>query len=144
MLIKTKFIGQVTIEEKEIINFPNGLPGFETIKKFVVLPLEKNSPFAILQSVVESEIGFVIVLPFAFKSDYAFDLVVEDKEELSIESSDDLLTYAIVTLKEPFNKSTLNLQAPIIINHKQKLAKQLILQDSNVDLLRFPIEGSNL
>lgn len=144
MLIQTKFIGQVSIEEQEIINFVNGLPGFETIKKFVVLPLEKNSPFAVLQSVEEPEIGFVIVLPFTFKSDYAFDLTEEDKEELSIESSDDLLTYAIVTLKEPFASSTLNLQAPILINHKQKLAKQLVLQDSNAGLLRFPIEGSNL
>lgn len=143
MIIETKFLGEITIEEKEIIQFSNGLPGFEDIKEFVILPLEKDSPFAILQSIKRKEIGFVIALPFVFKQDYVFDINEEDKEELMIESLEDILTYSIVTLKEPFNSSTLNLQAPILINHKQKIAKQLVLQDSIVFQLRFPIEGSN-
>lgn len=141
MNIETKFLGQVTIEEKEIIKFPNGIPGFEDNKDFVILPLEKDSPFAILQSIKQQEIGFVIALPFIFKDDYVFDLMEEDKEELKLMSSEDLITYSIVTLKEPFNSSTLNLQAPVIINHKQKIAKQLVLQDSITNPLRYPIEG---
>lgn len=143
MKIDTKFLGEITIEEKDIIQFPSGLPGFEDIKEYVILPLEKDSPFAILQSTNKQEIGFVIALPFVFKKDYAFDVAEEDMEELKIASSNDLLTYSIVTLKEPFNSSTLNLQAPVLINHKQKIAKQLVLQDANTYPLRFPIEGSN-
>ena len=143
MNIETKFLGQVTIEEKEILQFPNGLPGFEENKEFVILPLEKDSPFAILQSIKQQEIGFVIAIPFVFKKDYSFELMEEDKEELQIKSSEDLITYSIVSLKEPFNSSTLNLQAPLLINHKQKVAKQLVLQDANTYPLRFPIEGGN-
>ncbi|WP_391120322.1 flagellar assembly protein FliW [Psychrobacillus sp. L3] len=143
MNIETKFLGEVTIEKKEIIQFPNGIPGFEQITEFIILPLEKDSPFAILQSIKQQEIGFVIALPFIFKQDYTFDLGEEDKEELQIQTPADLITYTIVTLKEPFNSSTLNLQAPIIINHKQMIAKQLVLQDANTYPLRFPIEGSN-
>jgi flagellar assembly factor FliW len=143
MNIETKFLGEVNIDENEIIQFPSGLPGFEEIKEFIILPLEKDSAFAILQSIKQQEIGFVIALPFIFKQDYAFDLAEEDKEELRIKESKDLITYSIVTLKEPFNRSTLNLQAPVVINHKQKIAKQLVLQDANTYPLRFPIEGSN-
>lgn len=143
MKINTKFLGEITIEEKEIIKFPNGLPGFEKITEFVILPLEKDSPIAILQSIKQEEIGFVIALPFVFKQDYSFDVMEEDKEELKIESPEDLITYSIVTLKEPFNNSTLNLQAPVLINYKQKIAKQLVLQDASKYPLRFPIEGSN-
>ena len=142
MNIETKFLGKVTIEEKEIIKFPNGIPGFEDKKEFVILPLEKDSPFAILQSIKQQEIGFVIALPFIFKDDYVFDLMEEDKEELKLMSLEDLIIYSIVTLKEPFNSSTLNLQAPLLINHKQKVAKQLVLQDAKIYPLRFPIEGS--
>lgn len=144
MNIQTKFLGEVTIEEKEIIHFANGLPGFENIKEFVILPLEKDSPFAILQSIEQYEIGFLVAFPFVFKSDYAFDLAEEDSEELKIESPNDLVTYTIVTLKEPFNSSTINLQAPVLINHKQKMAKQLVLQDVETYPLRFPIEGGNV
>lgn len=143
MNIETKFLGEITIEEREIIQFPNGLPGFENIKEFVILPLENDSPFAILQSIKQQEIGFVIALTFAFKKDYAFDLIEEDKIELQLESPEDLITYSIVTLKEPFNSSTLNLQAPVLINQKQKKAKQLVLQDARAYPLRFPIEGSD-
>lgn len=144
MNIETKFLGEVAIEEKEIIQFPNGLPGFEDIKEFVILPLEKESPFAILQAVKRQEIGFVIAFPFVFKQDYAFDITEEDKEELKIETPEDLLTYTIVTLKEPFNCSTLNLQAPVLINHKQKIGKQLVLHDAETYPLRFSIEGSKV
>jgi len=144
MNIKTKFLGEVTIEEKKIIQFPNGLPGFEDIKEFIILPLEKESPFAILQSIKQQEIGFVVAFPFVFKQDYAFDLAEEDKEELQIESPDDLITYTIVTLKEPFNNSTINLQAPVLINHQQKIGKQLVLQDGEIYPLRYPIEGRDI
>ncbi|MCZ8531834.1 flagellar assembly protein FliW [Psychrobacillus psychrodurans] len=143
MNIETKFLGQLTIEETEIIHFSNGLPGFEENKEFVILPLEKDSPFAILQSIKQKEIGFVIALPFLFKEDYAFDISEEDKEELQIEAVGDILTYSIVTLKEPFNNSTINLQAPVIINHKRKIAKQLVLHE-NSHQLRYPIEGGKL
>jgi len=141
MKIETKFLGEMNIEENEVIQFSNGIPGFENIQKFVILPLEKESPFAILQSIEHVEVGFVIALPFVFKKDYEFDLSDEDKEELKITDPEDIITYSIVTLKEPFNSSTLNLQAPVVINHKHKIAKQLVLQDSNTNPLRYPIEG---
>lgn len=143
MNIETKFLGQLTIEETEIIHFSNGLPGFEKNKEFVILPLEKDSPFAILQSIKQKEIGFVIALPFLFKEDYAFDISEEDKEELQIEKAGDILTYSIVTLKDPFSNSTINLQAPVIINHNRKIAKQLVLHENSYQL-RYPIEGGKL
>ena len=142
MNIKTKFLGEVNIDEKDIIQFANGLPGLENIVEFVILPLENESPFAILQSIKETEIGFVIAVPFIFKENYEFDLLEDDKEELKIETSDDLIIYTIVTLKDPFNSSTINLQAPLLINHNKRLAKQLVLQSLDAYPLRFPIEGS--
>ena len=141
MKIETKFLGEMHIGEDEIFHFPYGIPGFEKIKNFVILPLETESPFAILQSIEQAEVGFVIALPFVFKKDYKFDLSDEDKEELKISDSEDIITYTIVTLKEPFNSSTINLQAPVVINHKLKIGKQLVLQDSSSNPLRYPIEG---
>lgn len=141
MKIETKFLGEMNIDESEVIQFPNGIPGFEKIQKFVILPLETESPFAILQSIEQVEVGFVIALPFVFKKDYEFDLSEEDKKELKISGPEDLITYTILTLKEPFNSSTINLQAPVLINHKQKIAKQLVLQYSGSNPLRYPIEG---
>lgn len=140
MLINTKFLGEVEIKESEILSFNQGLPGFPEYKQFILLSLDADLPLALLQSTEEATIGFVVAFPFAFKQDYAFDLSEEDKEDLNIEKEEDVLTYSIVTLKETFEDSTMNLLAPVIININKKLGKQIVLQDSKAYPLRFPIK----
>ncbi len=145
MLIQTKFLGEVEIQEADIYTFEQGLPGFPDNKKFTILPLDADLPIAFLQSTEEAEVGFVIALPFAFKPDYAFDLSDEDKEQLQLEKVDDVLTYSILTLKETFTESTLNLLAPIVLNVQNRKGKQIVLNDGERNPLRFPIgtlEGS--
>lgn len=140
MLINTKFLGEVEIKESEILSFHQGLPGFPQYKQFILLSLDADLPLALLQSTEEATIGFVVAFPFAFKQDYAFDLSEEDKEDLNIEKEEEVLTYSIVTLRETFVDSTINLLAPVIINTNKKLGKQIVLQDSKAYPLRFPIK----
>ncbi|WP_186441844.1 flagellar assembly protein FliW, partial [Bacillus licheniformis] len=47
---------------------------------------------------------------------------------------------AILTIEEPFEKSTANLMAPIVVNRRKMLAKQVILHDSSY-LTKQPIGG---
>lgn len=145
MKIETKFLGMVEIEEKEIIQFEAGLPGFEDIKEYVILPVEEDSPFALLQSLNEKEIGFVLAFPFAFKVDYAFDISDDEKNDLKVNQLNDLAIYSIVSVKDNFKDSTLNLLAPVLINVKEKCGRQVVLQDSQAYPLHFPlqtVEGS--
>lgn len=145
MKIDTKFLGEIEIQNEEKLMFANGLPGFKNEKEFVLIPLDAEIPLLILQSVKNAEIGFILAYPFAFKADYAFDISEEDKEELLIEAEEDVVVYAIVTMNERFANSTLNLLAPIVINIKKKLGKQIVLLDSVQYPLRFPmqrLEGS--
>lgn len=145
MLVETKLLGEVVIEEKNIFTFEQGLPGFFDLKKFAIVPIEQDSPFVVLQSIEDKEIGFVLALPFAIKPDYAFDLSEDDLEDLQIEKQEDLLTYGIVTLQESIANSTINLLAPIILNTTKMIGKQIVLQDNKAYPLRYPIgalEGS--
>ena len=145
MNIQTKFLGEVEIQQSEIITFENGLPGFQQYTKYILLGLDADLPLALLQSTEDEQVGFVVGYPFAFKSDYIFDLSEDDKEQLLLEKESDVATYTVITLKENFADSTINLLAPIIINTKQKLGKQIVLQDSEKYPLRYQIaisEGS--
>lgn len=144
MQIVSKFFGDLTIVEEDIYTFENGMPGFEEHKKFVLIPLDADLPLAVLQAVDNAEIGFVVAYPFAFKEDYGFDLSEEDKEDLQIEDEEAVVPYAIVTLKEPFDQSTMNLLAPVIINTAKKRGKQIVLQDNKKYPLRYELstEGS--
>ena len=116
MKIATKFLGEVEIGEQDILTFEHGLLGLEDEREFVLLPIDTDLPLALLQSVQHVEIGFVVAYPFAFKQDYSFDISEEDREQLQIVKEENVLTYAIVTMKETFQDSTINLLAPVILN----------------------------
>ena len=141
MQISTKFLGEVEIQEAEVITFEGGLPGLPDYEKYALLSLDADLPLALLQSTEESQVGFIVAFPFAFKPDYAFDLTEDDKETLQNEQEEEVLTYAIVTLKETFTDSTLNLLAPVVINTKKKLGKQIVLSNSDKYPLRYPIQS---
>ncbi|MFJ7649024.1 flagellar assembly protein FliW [Lysinibacillus sp. NPDC097279] len=145
MKIATKFLGEVEIVEQDILTFEHGLLGLEEEREFVLLPIDADLPLALLQSVQHVEIGFVVAYPFAFKKDYSFDISEEDREQLQIDKQEDVLPYAIVTMKETFQESTINLLAPVILNIDKKRGKQIVLQDNKAYPLRYPmlsLEGS--
>lgn len=140
MIIETKLLGEVEINESEILIFEQGLLGLPEYKNYILLSLDVDLPLALLQSTEEASIGFVVAFPYAFKKDFEFDLSEEDIQDLKIASPEDAITYAIVTLKETFKDSTINLLAPLVINTKTKLAKQIVLQDSSQYSLQFPLQ----
>lgn len=145
MKIQTKFLGEVQIDSASIIQFPQGIPAFEEEKEFVVVPLGAQSPFVTLQSVQTPSVGFMAAYPYHFKPDYAFDLEQEDLQQLQIEKSEDVLVYAILTLKDTLENSTMNLLAPIAINVKKQMGKQVVLHENAEHPLRYPLkplEGS--
>ncbi|KOY82361.1 flagellar assembly protein FliW [Lysinibacillus sp. FSL H8-0500] len=138
MKINTKFLGEIEIAEQDILTFEHGLMGLEEYTKFALLPLDVDLPLVLLQATECAEISFILAFPYAFKPDYNFDLSNDDKEQLQIEKEEDVMTYVIITLKEPFQESTLNLLAPIVMNSNKKLGKQIVLHDKDYPL-RYPI-----
>ncbi|WP_404322650.1 flagellar assembly protein FliW [Cytobacillus firmus] len=129
MNIQTKFHGEQEINKEDIINFPSGIPGFLEEKEFYILPLEGTDLF-VLQSVTTSEVAFIVTDPFALYAQYEFDLPEEALEKLEIQSDKDVATFTILTVREPFEETTANLQAPLVINQTKKLGKQVILNQT--------------
>lgn len=140
MKIQTKFLGEMDILEDSILTFPEGIPGFPEEKKFVLVPLNEASPFLTLQSVTTEALGFMVATPYAFNPSYSFDLQQEDIEQLKVEQPTDVFVYGILTLKDKLDNSTINLLAPIVINDKEKMAKQIVLTDENEAMLRYPLK----
>ncbi|KEZ52143.1 flagellar assembly protein FliW [Metabacillus indicus] len=131
MVIETKYHGTVDFDEAEKLTFEQGMPGFLEEKSFTLLPLEEDSSFFILQSVQSPSTAFVVTSPFFFFKDYELEIDEASKEALFIEDEKDVEVYVILTVTDPFNASTANLQGPVIINRKQKTGKQLILSGTD-------------
>lgn len=131
MKLTTKYLGEVQIDEKKIIHFSKGLPGFPDETTFIILELPDNTAFQILQSTTTSSLAFVITNPYLFYQDYTLQLNDELLQQLEIEKQEEVVVYTIVTLKQPFSESTINLRAPIVINAQTLKGKQYILNDSD-------------
>jgi flagellar assembly factor FliW len=129
MRIETKFKDVIEIEETNILIFEQGLPGFLDEKQFVLLPIE-GIELSLLQSLQTSQLAFVTTDPFQFYKQYDFELSTADLEFLELKDEKDVNVQVIITVADPYEKSTANLQAPVIINTKNNKCKQIILSDS--------------
>ncbi len=132
MLIETRYFGEVDIEEKGIITFVQGLPGFIDEKRFVVIPFaEEETPLSILQSVKTPSLAFVIANPFLFFQDYEFTMPDAVTAQLDIKDEKEVAVFVILTVQDPFDKTTANLKAPLVFNVQKGTGKQIVLNDEN-------------
>ncbi|MCB2340744.1 flagellar assembly protein FliW [Clostridium estertheticum] len=129
MELVTKYHGIKTYSDEDVIVFKKGLPGFKELKNFIIFPLESNEVFSILHSIEDIEVGLVLVSPFTIAADYEFKIPDTYIKELQIASPEQVLVLTTVTLTTKMENMTTNLKAPIIINIKEKLGEQLILDN---------------
>jgi len=137
-------LGDVEIEGENIITVPEGIPGFPHSKRYVMLENDKDSPFKWLQSIDESDLAFIIINPLYFKADYKIRIDHRDISILEPFDLDDMLVMVIVTIQRDPKQITANLKGPLIINPKNRLAKQVVLVDSeyptrhHINSIMFP------
>jgi Uncharacterized protein conserved in bacteria len=126
----SKTHGEIEYEEDNVITFNKGLPGFNELKKFILLDLQDYEPFRLLQSLEEDEISLIVISPYEFFKDYEFKLSDETIKNLSIESPEQVNVITTVTLNSDVKKITTNLQGPIVINTSNNLGEQIILDNT--------------
>ena len=125
------------------ITFPAGLPGFPQAHQFSLAPWgPAGSPFLLLSSADDPDIGFVIVPPWVFYPDYEFELDSGTAERLGLNAADDAVVFAVVTLRERPEDSTLNLLGPIVVNRFTHEASQVVLPSAGYSV-RAPLAVSN-
>lgn len=126
----SKIHGEIEYEEKDIITFKKGIPGFEEFKKYLLTDLKDCEPFKLLQSLDKDEVGIIVVSPYEFYKEYEFKLNEETINSLNIKSPEEVLVLTTVTLNSDVKKITTNLQGPIIINISNNLGEQIIIDSS--------------
>lgn len=121
------------------ITFKGTILGFKELDLFEFETIDENGPYAYLKSVEEENIGFVVANPFTFFKDYSFKLEEKDKSWLQIETHEEVLVLGIITIKTPFEKSTMNLTAPLVININHLTGSQIVHAPSRDYSTQTPI-----
>ena len=145
MKYETARFGSVEIQDKDILLFPGALYGFDQEKEFVILPLDPKleSPMEWLQSLRSRELAFIVTDPFLFVPEYKMVLSDSEMDQLKLESMESVAVRVIVTIPKVHSEMTANLVAPLVINQKNRLAKQVVLTSAEYDTKHSLISSQN-
>ncbi len=131
MEIKTTRFGQVEIDENLIITMPEGILGFDDFKRYIILDhFDKESPFKWYQSIEDPSLAFVITDPLIFVPEYKAKISREEVRTIELTDASSALIVVIVNIKRDHSEITVNLQGPIVINTEKRLARQVVLRDT--------------
>jgi len=132
--VNTTRFGELTVNNEDIINFSEGLLGFESLTQFFVVDPGDSTLILWLQSIEDASIAFPIIEPKIFKPDYVAKLLPADMAAVKLESITDAKIYSILTIPSDITTMSANLKAPIVINNSKKIAKQIVLQDNKLSV----------
>lgn len=135
MVTKTRFFGEVEIDDEKILTLDHGIMGFEDSKKWTILyDIEKGTEGVIswFQSLDFPELALPIISPYAVTDSYS--PIVEDEllKPLGEFKDEDLLIFLILTIPSENPKlTTANFRAPLIINPLNKKGIQVIVNNED-------------
>lgn len=134
MIIKTGRFGQLNVSEEEIISIPAGILGFPEQHQFCLVDPGDDVLIIWLQSIEQPELAFPILEPKIFKPDYTARLSAAELRELKLDNINQSAVFSILTIGEDISLMTANLKAPLVINLREKVAKQVVLQENEYSI----------
>lgn len=138
MKCQSSRFGTFDVKDESLLVFPSGILGFPDWTKYVMLDHDTDAPFKWLQCVEEPQLAFVILDPAYFKPDYHITIGTDALIEIQKQEDDALSVVTILTIpSEDPTAVTANLRGPLVMNHRTRLCKQLVLSE---DLpTRYPL-----
>ena len=134
MKITTTRFGELEVDKKDIIEFTEGLLGFENLKKFFIVDPGDQTLILWLQSTDDAGTAFPIIEPKIFQPNYMIKLLPVELNSLALENLQNASVYTVLTIPQNVTEMSANLKAPIIINNKTKMSRQIVLQDSKLEV----------
>jgi len=139
--IETSRFGPLRYEDTESIEFPKGLPGFESEREFVLVERPESRPFLFMQSTTSPALCFVTAPVALLVPNYALGLSADDMLTLKTDESAGLDVLAIVCAIEN-QPPTVNLLGPVVINRRARRGVQTIRDDDRYSA-RHPISAKD-
>ncbi len=130
MIHKTGRFGSITVSSEEVIVLPQGLLGFPQYTRFCLVDPADDTLILWLQSLEDENIAFPILEPKIFKPEYVARLSASELRELKLENVNQSAVFAILTIPEDATQMSANLKAPIVVNLREQIAKQVVLQEN--------------
>jgi flagellar assembly factor FliW len=128
--VKTGRFGQLTVGNDEIIRIPHGVLGFPECTEFCLVDPGDETLILWLQSMQNPDVAFPLLEPKIFRPEYSARLSAAELRELKLENINQSAVFSILTIPGDVTQMTANLKAPLVINLKEQIARQVVLQEN--------------
>lgn len=123
----TSRFGLLSITEDKVISFVNGIPGFERLRRFILIDHDPEGLFKWLQAVDDPSTAFLLTNPNLYKPEYSVPLRRPEMECLGAVDRKNLVTFVMVCVSSADKKISLNLKGPVVFNAANMRAIQCIV-----------------
>ena len=130
-VIDTRF-GSFTGSPRDVVTLVDGLPGFESCRRFLLLSSPPIAPLMCLQGLDEDKPAFLAVDPRVVDPGYSTRLDDLQRRRLGASEETPLLWLAIVHVADGTG-STVNLRAPLVVNPEKMRGLQLLAGHDEYD-----------
>ena len=138
MEIVSQQLGALTYGEKDLLAFPDGIPGFPQWHDYLLVDQDDVAPLRWLQPLAEPTVTFTVLNPYLFVPDYRIRLGDEDRVALDLVEGDEPAVLVLVTIPDDPIQMTANLLGPLVINPRTNKGRQLVMHDSGYPI-RHPL-----
>jgi flagellar assembly factor FliW len=127
---QTRYFGPLTYDERTVLEFPHGLPGFEQEHAFVAISQAQTQPLVYLQSLTTPTLCFVTLPIQLIDSDYQLELSDEDAATIGLATApaakigSTVLCLSVLSIRE--SGVTANLMAPLVMSLATRRTVQAI------------------
>jgi flagellar assembly factor FliW len=130
--------GELTYAETDVIDFPWGIPGFPSLRRWLLLTLDAHPGFVWLQSLEDLKVAIPTADPHFIFETYDPKLPPYAFVALDINNAEDFTLLCVVVVTSNAQEMTMNLMAPIVVNLRNRKARQVMLENSTFSV-REPI-----
>ena len=139
MQVDTYLFGTVDVSPEKIINFPDGLVGFEQNTRFMLAHEEgKGQPASFtLQSLDDPTLAFQIADPTMLGFNYELSLSEAENALLQSPAPEDVAVMQVLFRSEAGGKASIepSLRAPLVINTKARIGMQKIMETLRANVI---------
>ena len=129
--------GEIELQEDKLVSFSDGIIGFSNCTVFGLAshPAAVNSPILILQCVNDPTVNFAVVDSSSIKFEYSEEDKAEALKSSGVSSSDAIMMFILRTNESETGDKiiTANVKAPIVLDASNKVAKQVILNNKELN-----------
>lgn len=129
--VRSSRFGELRVPADRVLHFPQGLIGFPRARRFVILDHRPGSPFKWMLCLDQPDLAFAVVDPAGMVPDYRAPIELAARTLGAAPA--DVALFVIVTIPADPTAMTVNLMAPVVVDVRTRVSRQLVLEDGRSD-----------